>query len=61
MKWVELDKTHINTDHVQGFYWRRGVLVLTFVGRAPERWDDPKRELYLKMCRSQGVRPCEEE
>jgi hypothetical protein len=61
MQWVELDKTHINTSHIQGFYWRKGALIITFNGRAPERWDDLDRKLYLKLCDYLGIRPYEED
>ena len=60
MKWVTVDNTHLNTNQIQGFYWHRGNLVITFNGRAPERWEDPNREHYLKLCRSQGIQPVEE-
>ena len=61
MKWVEIDHTHINTHHIQTFYWIKGKLLLSFVGReSMEQWEDPNKELYLKLCRSQGVQPYEE-
>lgn len=62
MKWALISRTHINMGNVVAFFWSRGVLYVRFIGNdVSERWTDPDRKLYLKMCRSQGLQPYEEE
>lgn len=62
MKWVTVKLTHINTNNVDAFKWEDGELVVFFNSDPePAKWIDPDRELYLQLCRQQGVRPVEEE
>jgi hypothetical protein len=61
MKWVDIKGTHINTNLILSFYWGDGQLIVSFAGDTiPTGWDDPDRELYVKLCHQMGVRPCEE-
>ena len=62
MKWCEILGTHINMNLVASFVWYDGKLRLWFVGDSGDgaTLADPDRELYIKMCRSQGIRPYEE-
>lgn len=63
MKWVTIDKTHLNTNHIVAFYWCNGKLAITpnSANPKPVIWEDPDRELYLKLCRQQGVQPVMED
>ncbi len=62
MKWAEIEGTHINTNVIQTFYWKDGKLTIWFIGdQLPIEYDDPDQVLYVKLCRSQGIRPAEEE
>lgn len=60
MKWVNLDGIHVNMDQVMLFRWHDGGLRVSFQGY-PRSYTfcDPDKRLYLKMCRSQGLRPAE--
>lgn len=63
MKWVLIENRHINMNNVDEFKfkWEDGVLVVFFNSNpVPYEYEDPDRRLYLRMCQSQGVRPCEE-
>jgi hypothetical protein len=61
MKWVLIASRHVNTDNIDGFYWKKGVLNIYFSDNdAVTCFNDPDRELYVKMCHQMGVRPCEE-
>lgn len=61
MKWVEIDGAHINMGEVMLFSWRDGALHVNFYGyRGSYTIRDPDKQLYLKMCRSQGILPAEE-
>lgn len=58
MKWVKIEGTHINTNQIATFYWKDGRLEAWFVGDAvAAKWDDPDRELYVKLCQQIGVEP----
>ena len=58
MKWVEIAKTHVNTDQLETFTWIDGCLRLYFHrDRDPVKLADPDKKLYTKLCRSQGIRP----
>ena len=58
MKWATLNRTHVNMNTVETFYWCDGRIVIAFVGEdQPAVWEDPDRELYLKLCRQQGILP----
>ncbi len=62
MKWVTLRSAHINTNNVGMFYWDDGYLFIDFVGDEGEwKMEDPDQELYIQLCRQQGIRPYEEE
>jgi len=62
MKWAEIEGTHVNTNTVTAFYWVRGRLYVFFIGDdEPTGWDDPDGEVYLKLCRQQGIRPAMED
>lgn len=62
MKWVEIIGTHVNMNLVETFVWHDGQLHVFFHGdNKVTKVDDPDQELYLKMCRSQGIQPYEEE
>lgn len=61
MKWVLIKEFHINTAMIQAFYWNDFELVIALEGRPELVCPDPDRELYLKLCRQQGIRPYEEE
>ena len=61
MKWVTVKIMHINTNNLDAFYWYTGKLYLVFNSDPkPVILEDPDRELYLKLCRQQGVQPVEE-
>ena len=58
MKWATVKWTHINTNNVTAFKWKDGLLYVFFIAEEePTHWHDPDRELYLKLCRQQGVQP----
>jgi hypothetical protein len=62
MKWVLLNKTHVNTNTVTAFRWDDGELLLWFIGEEkPAKYRDPYLSLYLQLCHALGVRPYEEE
>lgn len=61
MKWVLLNKTHVNTDHLDAFRWEDGDLLINYgMDSATYRFDDPDRRLYLMLCHRLGVIPFEE-
>lgn len=61
MKWTTIYKSHVNTNNVDCFRWEDGLLLVWFIGsECPNKWDDPDRQLYLKLCRQQGIQPVEE-
>lgn len=60
MKWAMIDRFHINTWSLQAFYWKDGELIIALEGRPELVCPDHDRELYLKLCRQQGIRPYEE-
>lgn len=61
MKWVNLAGVHVNMDQVMCFSWRDKGLMVNFYGYSGSYTiRDPDKQLYLKMCRSQGIRPAEE-
>ena len=61
MKWICIKGTHVNTTRVDSFYWKEGHLCVWFAGQqVVTTWEDPDRELYIKMCHALGVRPYEE-
>lgn len=58
MKWVLIEQRHINMNNVDLFSWDDGILFIYYSGDpSPSEIMDPDRELYLKLCQSQGVRP----
>lgn len=58
MKWVLLNRTHINTNLVTAFWWEEHQLIVWFAGEpARARYRDPDRKLYVKLCHALGVRP----
>lgn len=62
MKWVLIEQRHINMNNVDLFSWDDGILCIYYSGDPnPTEVMDPDRKLYLKMCRSQGVTPYEED
>ena len=62
MKWVLICREHINMTNVDAFKWQNGTLYVHFNSDPyPAKYPDPDKELYFKMCRSQGLRPDEEE
>lgn len=62
MKWVKIGRVHVNTDQVQLFHWVGGQLWLYFAGKdSPTAYEDPDRDLYLRLCRTLGVQPREGE
>lgn len=62
MKWVQVNRAHFNTALICSFYWSGGKLFVYFVGEdEPDYYDDPKRENYLRLCRTLGVRPLEDD
>lgn len=61
MKWVTLGNTHINTNQLTVFFWQDGDLVLYHADGKRVRLEDTDRELYLDLCRKQGVRPVMED
>lgn len=60
MKWVEIDKVHINTDLLNNFSKGNGYLFLNFCGGKTVTISDRDGKLYLKLCHQLGVRPAEE-
>ena len=62
MRWVNVNKGHFNTSLIQSFYWSVGKLYVYWLGDTEyERYDDPDRENYLRLCRALGVAPAEED
>lgn len=62
MKWVEISRTHINTNNIECFFWYDGQLKIYWAGTPNDSSiPDPDKKHYLKLCRSVGVRPYEEE
>lgn len=60
MKWIRIKGTHINTHLVTTFFWRDGQLWMNFSGDVETvTWDDPDRQLYVKLCHDLGVLPYE--
>lgn len=59
MRWVLIDGTHINTDHVITFYWDDGELYIYTTG-SPNTWSDPDKALYIRLCHLLGLRPAED-
>lgn len=58
MRWVLVNKSRINMDHVRSFYWSGGCLHIQFLDTVGSRdWQDPDRKYYYRMCWSQGIRP----
>ena len=61
MKWATVEKLHANTNNLDAFWWDEGELNLLFNSDPkPVTFEDPDRELYLKLCRQQGVLPVED-
>lgn len=51
MKWVTVKETHINASTINCIRWQDGRLYIWFVGDAEStHWEDPSREVYLKLC-----------
>lgn len=61
MKWVLIQRIHINTDRIQSFHWIEGRLYVRFAGEDSVTFRDPDREAYIRLCRCLGVRPMEGE
>lgn len=62
MKWVIVDRLHLNTDRIEGFHWIEGQLCIRFAGSDALIFrKDPERKKYLKLCAQLGVRPVEAE
>lgn len=60
MKWVQINKVHINTDKLLTFHWSTGQLWLWFVNDdSATGYPDHNRENYLRLCQLLGVRPVE--
>ena len=63
MKWVLLNRTHVNTDLVSAFRWEDGYLLLWFVGDPvddPAHYPDPEKKIYTKLCHQLGNLSAEE-
>lgn len=63
MKWTLVEDMHINTNNIDAFKWKNGMLYIWFNAECDSEscdFDDPDRQLYLKLCRQLGVRPAEE-
>ena len=64
MKWVQINQAHFNVDLICSFHHSRvkGKLYVWFIGdSAPESYDDPDMDNYLRLCRALGVSPIEED
>ena len=62
MKWVLINRCHINMNNVDCFHCVAGTLRIYFHGNEePMEYKDPDGKLYRKLCRSQGIRTYEEE
>lgn len=62
MRWICIKGTHVNTHRIDTFFWSDGKLWVNFAGESDTTiWDDPDRELYVKMCHLMGLRPEEDE
>ena len=60
MKWVEVNRNHINTHQVQNFFWSSGSLMIVWAGSGKsEMLPDPDKRFYHKLCRGLGLRPYE--
>lgn len=60
MRWVLIDGTHINTDHVRTFYWDDGVLYIYYNTRGHTTWSDPDKARYTRLCHLLGLRAAED-
>lgn len=59
MKWIVIDRIHINTSRVQSFHWIEGRLYVRFGSNDSVVFKDQEREKYLKLCGQLGVTPVE--
>lgn len=58
MKWVQINNAHFNTNLICSFHWTGGKLWIWFIGdESAARYEDPKRENYIRLCRALGVAP----
>jgi hypothetical protein len=61
MRWVFIDRIHINTEKVQSFHWIEGRLYVRFGANDSVVFKDPEREKYIRLCGQLGVRPVEDD
>lgn len=60
MRWVRVDRIHINTYQVQSFHWIDGRLYIRYGGNDVLTFRDPNQERYIRLCSQLGVIPNEE-
>ena len=61
MNWITIGNVHINLDLVQGFFWENGVLGVGELELGLDRFDDPDKVWYHKLCSRVGLPPVEKE
>ena len=62
MKWVVVDRLHLNTDRIEGFHWMEDTLCIRFAGNDAHIFrKDPERKKYLRLCGQLGVSPVEDD
>ena len=59
MKWIFIDRIHINTDKIQSFHWIEGRLYIRFGANDSVIFRDADRGKYLSLCYQLGVKPVE--
>ena len=60
MKWIVIQRIHINTDRILSFHWIEGRLFIKFGGEDSLSFRDRDRKLYSHLCHCLGVNPVEE-
>ena len=61
MKWVVIDRIHINIETLKSFHWIEGWLYVRFGANDSVGFRDPTREKYLRLCDQLGVCPVEDD
>lgn len=51
MNWVILGRRHINVEHIDSFYWEKGILNICFLGIDVQyEFQDPDGRQYKIVC-----------
>ena len=59
MKWVLIEKSYFNMDHIQAFNWKWRKLYIYRWDGEMESYNDSTGEIYKRLCLAAGVRPLE--